>query len=61
MIGDRYHVLEWERHGVGLHHWGQEDGDANLIYYGGVVAAHCKEGGGAHAVANVAYFLGPCY
>ena len=48
-------MLEGECHGVGLHHGGEQDGHSDVVQDGGGgCAAHGQEGGGAHAVADVA-------
>ena len=48
-------MLEGEGHGVGLHHGGEQDGHGDVVQDGGGgCGAHGQEGGGPHAVADVA-------
>ena len=56
VCGQRSDVLEREGHVVWLHHGGEQDGHGDVVQDGGGVgAAHGQEGGGAHAVPDVAH------
>ena len=60
VLVDRSQVSDGRLHCAGLDHWCQQDGNVDMVRHAGVTA-HGQEGGGAHAVTNVAHLSSTCH